>query len=347
MILEIGTPAPSHFVMRPEANVWWIGLSEDAVARTLGQDSGSSLRLPSEVLARAADRGAGGGAVLAKVELDLCGAWVTVANAGPVRPVLVRRAGWTDLRGHPSPLLSPGWAGHDDRIGLGPADMVLLRSAPDNATGDGPEDDSLFDLALDAAGSDPTQLVRTVCGGTTAHACLGVGVPGALGDHPAERVAAATGIPAAEVQSLGYPMGDLQPDLWSSPPPPPRLARLRLTRDRSGLATIRSLLDRLLASWRLDGLVEEADLKLIATELATNAVVHADFPDTITIRYLGDVIRVEVRDNSPRKPAPLAPSETRESGRGMHLVETLASSWGVVPLTAGKEVWCEVPVGRR
>ena len=32
----------------------------------------------------------------------------------------------------------------------------------------------------------------------------------------------------------------------------------------------------------------------------------------------------------------------RESGRGLHLVDALATAWGVIPHAAGKTVWFEL-----
>lgn len=147
-----------------------------------------------------------------------------------------------------------------------------------------------------------------------------------------------------KVVSPGYPLGDLQPDLWKEPPPPPRAARLRLSQDRSSVSGVRSLLDRLLGSWRLDGRIDDGDLKLVATELAANAVVHTGVPDTITIRYLGDRIRIEVRDRSADQPAPREAGAGSESGRGMHLVGALSENWGVESIGGGKQVWCELGV---
>jgi anti-sigma regulatory factor (Ser/Thr protein kinase) len=338
MVVSAQNPNSQASIERAAANEWWLTYGTSGLAE-VGRVRNDSTWLPSQILGRSARSTGPRAVVLAKIELDVCGAWVTVSNAGAARPILVRRAGWVEVRGHPAP--KSGTAPADDRIGLGPADMLLFCSSPSEQSGSAGADETLFDLALGAAGSDPTELVQRVSGQAD---CLGIGVPADLGDPPIDRVARATGLAPDEVESPGYPLGDLQPDLWKEPPPPPRLARLRLTQDRTSVGVVRSLLDRLLASWRLLERVDAGDLKLLSSELAANAVVHAGFPDTITIRYLGPKIRVEVRDTSPDFPQKRDAGATAESGRGMHLVEVLASSWGVDPTSDGKQVWCEVPV---
>ena len=337
-------------VTRSGRNVWWLLMGDERAGTELENDPTSQTVRPSEVFARAAARAVKKGAsapagLLAKVELDVCGAWLTVANTRAPRPILVRRAGWVELRGHPGELPDDDPAApRDDRIGLGPGDMLLLPSWQPTDELEGPEPDPLFDAALRAAGSDPLDLVASVSTPDQPGCCVAVGVPAELGAEPLERVASAIGVAREDVQTPGYPLGDLQPDLWQRPPPPPRAARLRLTSDRSNVRTVRSLLDRLLGSWRLDGRVDDGDLKLVATELSTNALVHTTAPDTITIRYLGDRIRIEVRDASTSAPQPRSPSLQAEGGRGMRLVESLSKSWGVDPTSGGKQVWCEVPV---
>lgn len=327
-------------VTRSGANVWWIAFGDAQLAPAMETTAEAERLRPSDILERMSPGGETplAASLLAKVELDVCGAWLTVANVGQARPILVRRAGWVEVRGHPggSPLA-------DDRIGLGPADMLLLPPIT-RATGDGAPTDEIFNLSLQAAGTYPGDLVAAVSKADRPRYCAAVGVPADLGSDPIARVAAATGVPAAEVQSPGYPLGDLQPDLWRSPPAPPRVARLRLTRDRASVSTVRSLLDRLLASWRLDNRVDEDDLKLVATELATNAVVHTGSPDTITILYLGDKIRMEVNDGSATVPQARTASVHAEGGRGMRLVDSLSASWGVDSRGGGKQVWCELPV---
>ena len=264
-------------------------------------------------------------AALLRIELDLCGAWLTTASSGGLRTVVVRRAGWVDLRGHGA------GAPADDRIGLGPGDALVLPAAPS-------DHDRLLDRLLHLAGRTATEIAA---GSALAEVAV-LSVPDSPGGQGIERVETATGLPREQVELPGYPLGDLQPDLWHRPPAPPREARLRLPPELAEVVEVRRLLRRLLASWRLDALLEEGDVELLATEIATNAVRHAGTEATVVVRYLGDRLRVEVGDGSRALPQVRTPRLEDTSGRGMALVETLSSGWGVMPTVGGKRVWFEV-----
>lgn len=123
---------------------------------------------------------------------------------------------------------------------------------------------------------------------------------------------------------------------------PPREARIELAPEPASASTLRRLLGRLLASWRLDHLAG-GDIELLASELINNAVLHAATPITVIVRHLGDVVRVEVGDGSSEVPLPRHATTDDFSGRGLLIVDSLASSWGTVPTRAGKRVWFELP----
>jgi len=101
-----------------------------------------------------------------------------------------------------------------------------------------------------------------------------------------------------------------------------------------------------LAAW---GCVDVLDVAaLIATELATNAVLHARTDFTVTVSHSPEgTIRIAVRDASPVRPRPRRAGPFDGSGRGLALVEALAASWGTDPLPGGKAVWAQLgPTGR-
>lgn len=82
---------------------------------------------------------------------------------------------------------------------------------------------------------------------------------------------------------------------------------------------------------------------LLASELVTNAVVHADSEVDVRVRLTPTAVRVEVTDTSDAVPLPGPVDETATSGRGLALVEALAETWGVDVLPAGgKTIWFEV-----
>lgn len=88
------------------------------------------------------------------------------------------------------------------------------------------------------------------------------------------------------------------------------------------------------------------DVRLVVSELITNAVMHTPTGGVLRVWLLGDGgWRVEVEDHSDRPPETV--TTAREvGGRGLELVAMLAGRWGSTPLDAGKVVWAErVPVG--
>lgn len=94
---------------------------------------------------------------------------------------------------------------------------------------------------------------------------------------------------------------------------------------------------------------------LLVAELAANAVRHGrlpgrDFRLRLAFEAPAGLIRIEVSDASPDQPpaASPAPALDDESGRGLLLVDILATRWGTTPrLPLGKTVWAEVAVGPR
>ena len=86
------------------------------------------------------------------------------------------------------------------------------------------------------------------------------------------------------------------------------------------------------------------DLLLCLSEVVTNAVMHALPPIRVHASTDGGTTRVEVSDGStvpPRARAAPPPDRLATSGRGLHLVERLATRWGVEVGERGKTVWFE------
>ena len=86
-----------------------------------------------------------------------------------------------------------------------------------------------------------------------------------------------------------------------------------------------------------------SDAVLLASELVTNAVVHAGTPVQLTCRLNGTNIEVSVLDRHPARVIPDPPGATavvdRPSGRGLLLPAALSSSWGVTYAAAAKAIW--------
>ncbi len=110
-------------------------------------------------------------------------------------------------------------------------------------------------------------------------------------------------------------------------------------RDAPGLA--RHFVADILARWgHGEALVEDA--RLLVTELATNAVLHARSPFSVAARAEGSRVRVSVRDGSTVRPTLREHDPTAMSGRGMRLVAALSADWGVDVTHDGKTVWAEL-----
>jgi serine phosphatase RsbU (regulator of sigma subunit)/anti-sigma regulatory factor (Ser/Thr protein kinase) len=127
-----------------------------------------------------------------------------------------------------------------------------------------------------------------------------------------------------------------------------RIARVSIQRhDVQHVRHLRHFLHDLLPDWGLAELLD--DLELLVSEVATNALIHAHTEVDVRLRSYPDHIRVEVRDSNPRPPvliANLKPdgtgSDEDESGRGMLIVDALASAWGSSPAGRGKTTWFEL-----
>ncbi len=94
--------------------------------------------------------------------------------------------------------------------------------------------------------------------------------------------------------------------------------------------------------WELPHLVGPACL--IASELITNAVEHANTMMTMRLSLRSRYLTLAVRDGSPIQPIlPAEPPPTNGvGGRGLLLVDSVAHSWGFVPSADGKVVWASL-----
>jgi anti-sigma regulatory factor (Ser/Thr protein kinase) len=83
------------------------------------------------------------------------------------------------------------------------------------------------------------------------------------------------------------------------------------------------------------------DALLLASELVTNAVVHADGPISMAIAVDGPLVRVEVSDHTLGTLS-IDDSTPETSGRGLRLLDALAARWGSDATPDGKIVWFEL-----
>jgi anti-sigma regulatory factor (Ser/Thr protein kinase) len=83
---------------------------------------------------------------------------------------------------------------------------------------------------------------------------------------------------------------------------------------------------------------------LVLSELVTNAVLHGAEPIEVVVSRYGDVLRIEVSDGGSRTDGvvPRSWDDPRPGGRGLHIVNSLATRWGTTDNTSGKTVWAEI-----
>ncbi|MEV5972266.1 ATP-binding protein [Streptomyces sp. NPDC051921] len=92
---------------------------------------------------------------------------------------------------------------------------------------------------------------------------------------------------------------------------------------------------------------------LIVSELVTNALVHTRGRPLLVIETGQESVRIQVRDDDPRLPAPYHPAPGSPHGRGLALVAALAHHHGTHHLPPGhghghghghgKVVWASLP----
>jgi anti-sigma regulatory factor (Ser/Thr protein kinase) len=80
---------------------------------------------------------------------------------------------------------------------------------------------------------------------------------------------------------------------------------------------------------------------LCVSELVTNAIDHAQPPYRLRLSKRGRTLRIELEDATVDPPIVRSQHPLQDRGRGMHLVETLSRTWGVLPSEGGKTVWAE------
>jgi signal transduction histidine kinase len=95
-----------------------------------------------------------------------------------------------------------------------------------------------------------------------------------------------------------------------------------------------------LRDWDLLG-CEDA-LLLLVSELVTNALLHARTEMVVSLSRAEGRVRLEVQDGSVQAPTTRRFSINAGTGRGLHLVASLAQDWGVRLENGGKSVWVEV-----
>ena len=104
--------------------------------------------------------------------------------------------------------------------------------------------------------------------------------------------------------------------------------------------TARHAVQQRCQQWGYGSLCDDA--KLIVSELVCNAVRHAGTDIGLTLVARRQGLRMEVSDGSTRSIQPRIATPVDEGGRGLALVDALATHHGVRRWTGGKTVWAEL-----
>jgi anti-sigma regulatory factor (Ser/Thr protein kinase) len=84
------------------------------------------------------------------------------------------------------------------------------------------------------------------------------------------------------------------------------------------------------------------DAELMVSELVTNGIQHAGTRLTLHIQPAHPGFRVGVEDGSSDHPIQRTATAAETRGRGLQIVDDLASAWGWHLTPVGKQVWFEV-----
>jgi anti-sigma regulatory factor (Ser/Thr protein kinase) len=83
--------------------------------------------------------------------------------------------------------------------------------------------------------------------------------------------------------------------------------------------------------------------RLLVSEVVTNAVLHAGTEVVLTLDRDDSTVQVQIKDTNPSFPVMRSHSPEAGTGRGLHVLDRLATRWGTSPVHGGKVVWFEIP----
>jgi len=112
---------------------------------------------------------------------------------------------------------------------------------------------------------------------------------------------------------------------------------LELEPDRANVSRARRFVTDAVHQLGRDALAEVVEL--LTSEVVTNAVLHAGTPVTLTVIADPDAVRIEVTDGAAVDVSPRNFGPEAATGRGLALVDALASRWGTRTEPRGKTVW--------
>ncbi|MFJ3927890.1 SpoIIE family protein phosphatase [Streptomyces sp. NPDC090022] len=240
------------------------------------------------------------------------------ASAGHL-PILVRDEDGTVRRAaDPTgpPLGTGGWLHSSGTIALGPGSTAVLYT----------------DGLVERRGEDIDEGVAAL-----EHALAGAqGTPAVICD----RLMRALGVDADHDDDVAV-MVLQQPSRTGTDAELFHNAALELLGGIEAAPRARAFAQGVLASWRFP--VELCDLGVLAaSELVANSLQHGTPPMRLRLRRTDRRLIVEVTDGDDHLPRRRRAEPADETGRGISIIATIASSWGSRRTPGGgKAVWCE------
>jgi anti-sigma regulatory factor (Ser/Thr protein kinase) len=113
--------------------------------------------------------------------------------------------------------------------------------------------------------------------------------------------------------------------------------------DRAPKQVRRQVID-VLGGAQLVGGEALSTIELLVSELATNVVLHGGPEISVDVVHDDHRVRVAIADDGPGMPVRRRPGSADDHGRGLGLVESASTAWGIRPTRQGKAVWFELPV---
>lgn len=118
-------------------------------------------------------------------------------------------------------------------------------------------------------------------------------------------------------------------------------ASLVLSSDPEVVLDARRFVGETLRSWGTE--VDTDAAVLLVSEAVTNVVVHGRPPAGLQIDLSGVRVRFSVTDSAPELlPVVRQHDDEAERGRGMQIIDLLASRWGIDVADGAKTFWFEV-----
>jgi anti-sigma regulatory factor (Ser/Thr protein kinase)/anti-anti-sigma regulatory factor len=125
----------------------------------------------------------------------------------------------------------------------------------------------------------------------------------------------------------------------------PRRYRQTLPPTVDASTSARQLVRDACLAWDLPHLVD--DVELVVTEIVSNAVRHVGGMMELMVTMRERYVHVSVRDGSPVKPVRVLPDlDSGEGGRGLILIDAVATGWGATEVADGKVVWATLRTRR-